>query len=174
MITVTKQYRTETGHRLTNYNGKCAHLHGHSYLWELTVADVSRGNLHNSMVVDFKDVKAAMKHVLEPLDHAMVLAPDDPLVLPGRHTSPHEWDGHVDVLFRATNGEASRLHVWHDNPTAESFAQWALAEFEQWFGSHQSLKHVSVLCVKVWETANSNAIAYSVMAKENIEVSHNE
>jgi len=33
---ITKQYRTETAHRLMNYDGKCSHLHGHSYLWEVT------------------------------------------------------------------------------------------------------------------------------------------
>ncbi len=36
----------------------------------------------------------------------------------------------LDVLMASTNGEVPRIILWHDNPTAESFAAWALKEIE--------------------------------------------
>jgi len=143
MHTVTKELRTETAHRLTNYNGRCAHLHGHSYLWVVTAT--SPGMDDKGMVVDFKDLKKAMEEVLDPLDHCLVLAPDDPLVkkngiLGAKH------------LFVSTNGESPRLRVWHENPTAESFAEWAFNEI-----SALLPENVSLTKVYVWETATSFA-----------------
>jgi len=143
MNKVTKQYRTETGHRLSDYNGKCSHFHGHSYLWEVTVEAEHLSN--NGMVVDFKDLKKAMVEVLEPLDHAMVLYHLDPIV------AEHEQQDLYNI-FRATNGANPRLLIWPVNPTAENFALWASLEI-------QKLLPVSktVTRVRVWETANSCA-----------------
>ena len=143
MHKVTKQYRTETGHRLSNYNGKCSHFHGHSYLWEVTVESEKLSD--NGMVVDFKDLKKAMIQVLEPLDHAMVLSLQDPLVL-------EKTVNDLNDIFVATNGANPRLILWHNNPTAESFAQWAAIEI-------QTLLPIGVTItkVRVWETVNSFA-----------------
>ena len=134
---ITKQFRTETAHRLLNYNGRCAHLHGHSYLWEVALKGSQLTN--NGMLVDFKDLKRAMKHVLDPLDHALVLNREDPLIKAARSKD----------MLRATNGEAPRLIIWDGNPTAESFAAWAYHEIRA-----LSFK---VAYVRVWETATSFA-----------------
>jgi len=144
MYTVTKQYRTETGHRLTNYEGKCAHLHGHSYLWEVTAT--SKG-LVNGMVVDFKDLKKAMVAILEPLDHAFIVAPDDPLIDIARSGGMPLSD-----LLRATNGKEPRLIHWEENPTAESFAQWASEMIQQ-----AVPEGITITNVRVWETDSSYA-----------------
>lgn len=135
MITVTKQMRTETAHRLLNYDGRCAHLHGHSYLWECEVG--GPGLDSRAMVADFKDVKRAMYGVLDILDHALVLHFQDPLA--GSYTT-------------ATNGEQARLILWHENPTAESFARWAASEI-----SKELPVGLSVIRTRVWETADSFA-----------------
>lgn len=136
---VTKQLRTETGHRLVNYDGRCAHLHGHSYLWEVTMTAPSLDN--RQMVMDFKDLKQVMHEVLDPLDHCMVLAPNDPLNM--------EYE--LNDLFIATNGKKPRVRIWHENPTAESFAEWAAKEIDAKFIVE------SVIRVRVWETATSYA-----------------
>lgn len=156
---ITKQLRTETAHRLTNYSGRCAHLHGHSYLWEVTV----RANAldDKNMVIDFKDLKKAMNHVLDPLDHALVLAPDDPL---------WEFDVNLEVPVLATvlhptnnNNDKARLIKWEDNPTAESFAQWALDKIQARLcvACAPAPMPYFVYSVKVWETATSYAEAKS-------------
>lgn len=140
---VTKQYRTETGHRLTNYDGKCSHLHGHSYLWEVTA---EAHGLENGMVLDFKDLKSAMKTVLEPLDHCLVLHEEDPLV--------ENFGAGDDLkqLLQATNGKEPRLWLTPFNPTAENFAMWAAAEITKLLPVH-----ISIARIQVWETATSFA-----------------
>ena len=144
MLTVTKQLRTETGHRLNNYDGRCSHMHGHSYLWEVTATAPALTD--NGMILDFKDLKSAMNTVLDPLDHALVLAPDDPLVVMQDPEQLHD-------MFRATNGKDPRLFVWHENPTAESFAAWAMLVIQD------TLREtgITITKVKVWETATSYA-----------------
>lgn len=145
MNKVTKQYRTETGHRLNNYDGKCSHLHGHSYLWEVSVEAPALDG--KGMVIDFKDLKKAMVKVLEPLDHAMVLAYDDPLVTDTGHD--------IETLFTATNGATPRLFIWPVNPTAENFAAWASHEIQQLL--YAAAPSVLITRVRVWETAGSYA-----------------
>jgi len=145
---VTKQLRTETGHRLVDYDGRCAHLHGHSYLWEVTVE--AQHLTQNGMVTDFKELKQAMNQVLDPLDHAMVLAPDDKLVT-------GKTENGLLHTFNATNGEKGRLHIWHDNPTAESFAKWAANEIQKVIWEEPDFIDCTVVKVRVWETANSYA-----------------
>ena len=57
----------EAAHYIKNYPGKCARLHGHNWIVEAVV----RGNELNELgiLVDFKDLKAALNKVLDELDH---------------------------------------------------------------------------------------------------------
>ncbi|MFC1709337.1 6-carboxytetrahydropterin synthase QueD [Candidatus Omnitrophota bacterium] len=64
--------RTEfsSAHRLRGYKGKCEELHGHN--WKVEVF-VSSGNLDKiGMLVDFKELKAALNQVLKRLDHSYI------------------------------------------------------------------------------------------------------
>jgi len=99
------------------------------------------------MVLDFKDLKTAMVSVLEPLDHAFVLAPDDPLL-----GYAEAFSGGIQDLLVASNGKTPRLFIWQGNPTAESFAEYAAHAIQV-----QLPKGIAVTHVKVWETANSFA-----------------
>ncbi len=148
-----QQLRTETAHRLMDYDGRCAHLHGHSYLWEVTAGNAVL--TPNGMIADFKHLKAAMMEVLDPLDHALVLHEDDPLVKIAKASG-----GPASDLFRATNGEEARFFMWDVNPTAENFAEWAFLELQKvvyklW--NEGKIKHMEIKGVKVWETATSFA-----------------
>lgn len=64
-----KEFTFEAAHRLPNVppDHKCHRLHGHSYRVELHV----RGPVHphTGMVMDFADIKAAFKPILDRLDH---------------------------------------------------------------------------------------------------------
>lgn len=175
MTQVTKQLRTETGHRLTNYDGRCSHLHGHSYLFEVTARAHKLDE--KNMVIDFKDLKKAMTTVLDPLDHCMVLGKDDPLWEVGASNSDAAFSDGGDGrdlcdLFVATNGQAPRLIKWHENPTAESFAQWALEKIqgelcERYINEVETIRNhcfkmpYFISSVKVWETVTSYAEAKS-------------
>jgi 6-pyruvoyl-tetrahydropterin synthase len=98
------------------------------------------------MILDFKDLKEAMNTVLDPLDHALVLAHDDPLVATRTKDEVLE-------LFKATNGKDPRLFIWPDNPTAESFADYALRVIQ----AILCHKGITITKVRVWETATSYA-----------------
>jgi 6-pyruvoyl-tetrahydropterin synthase len=116
------------------------------------------------MVADFKDLKAILHEVLDPLDHCMVLAPDDPLVsLAPALKQTFLWLGaendadncKLETFLVATNKQKPRLIVWHGNPTAESFAKWAAEEI-----AGRLPRDITVTHVRVWETVTCHADWY--------------
>ena len=140
MPKITKIIRTETGHRLTNYSGRCAHLHGHSYEWYVTVEGPAA---NNGMVMDFKDLKKILKETVDTLDHAFVMDMQDP-ILDGKTEED------VVHLFQATDGTTPRLHFVNFNPTVENLVDWQ-------FSRIRSLLPVGIelVSIKCWETADS-------------------
>lgn len=67
---VGRHFSFEAAHQLPWHPGKCATLHGHSYLLEVSVTgDLTR----DGIVIDFSDLKASVaKHVLADYDHAFL------------------------------------------------------------------------------------------------------
>lgn len=162
VVSVTKQMRTETGHRLVDYDGKCAHLHGHSYLWEVAAENVNGGLDDKGMVVDFKDLKAAMKAVLDPLDHCMVLHKyKDPIIKLAGELQDSSLDGvvfdnvssSVEKILASSNGEIPRVLLVPFNPTAENLVDYV---------AKQLMAHmptfIKITKVAVWETSTSCAV----------------
>ena len=71
MITVTKTIRFDAAHILTNHQGLCKNLHGHTYRVDVSVAQGSGDT--RDMVIDFKDLKRiASEVVCERFDHAFI------------------------------------------------------------------------------------------------------
>jgi 6-pyruvoyltetrahydropterin/6-carboxytetrahydropterin synthase len=70
MFEVTVEDSFAAGHYLRNYEGKCENPHGHNYKVRVTLAgqDLDKAGL----LLDFKDLRDVMKHVIERLDHKMV------------------------------------------------------------------------------------------------------
>lgn len=146
MLSVTKQFRTETAHRLAKYSGRCSHLHGHSYMFEVTASSEGLNTLtENGMIVDFKELKVAMHEVLDPWDHALILCEEDPLV---KHLPEKE----LRQLFHSTDGKEPRMFVVSWNPTAENMASYVAQCVNNLLP-----KHIFVTRVRVWETATSHA-----------------
>src|SRR5438445_11336478 len=76
---VTTELDFAYGHRLMDYDGKCAHPHGHNARVEVDLAseELDRAD----MVVDFTVLKHAIQDWVDAnVDHKMVLRRDDPLV----------------------------------------------------------------------------------------------
>ena len=73
-MTVAKRFRWEAAHRLPWHEGPCDNLHGHSYRMtvELEGTPDERG-----MLVDFQDVKQALKPLVDAWDHAILVAETD-------------------------------------------------------------------------------------------------
>lgn len=129
MYRVSKSVSFCYGHRLLNYNGKCAHLHGHNARAVITLESSELDA--QGMVEDFSRVKQLVWDWLDAeVDHTLLLHRDDP-VLP--------------VLQAA--GE--RVRVTDFNPTAENIARMI---FE-----HVAAEGYPVVDVTLWETETSYA-----------------
>ncbi len=129
MFKITKEIYFCYGHRLLNYNGRCAHPHGHNGRIQI---ELEADRLDNrGMVYDFGDVKdLVQKWVDENLDHKMILQKSDPIL------------SKLQEL-----GEP--YFAMEDNPTAEALAKLI-------FHQAKSQK-LPIMKITFWETASSSA-----------------
>jgi 6-pyruvoyltetrahydropterin/6-carboxytetrahydropterin synthase len=67
MFELTLQDHFSSAHNLRGYKGKCENLHGHNWKIEAVISSPRLDKL--GMVIDFKELKAALKKVLDRLDH---------------------------------------------------------------------------------------------------------
>lgn len=66
-ISVTKIFTFDSAHRLDDYVGKCANLHGHTYKLEVTIKGRTD---HRGIVVDFGDIKRIVnEQIIGKYDH---------------------------------------------------------------------------------------------------------
>lgn len=76
-LRITKEFRFEGAHALTGYDGKCRHIHGHSYGLYITVKGTpisEASNPKNGMVLDFSDLKKVVNdNIINVFDHALIL-----------------------------------------------------------------------------------------------------
>lgn len=67
-MTLRRKFQFDAAHMLSNYKGKCANLHGHTYTGEIEL----RGDKDNEtqMVVDFNDIK----FIIDSYDHCVLFS----------------------------------------------------------------------------------------------------
>jgi 6-pyruvoyltetrahydropterin/6-carboxytetrahydropterin synthase len=129
MFRVTEEVRFCYGHRLMDYEGQCARLHGHNgrVVIELSAPALDR----KGFVVDFYEVERAGKEwILAQFDHRLILRADDPVI-------PH---------LRAAGEAFVALPV---NPSAENFAKLIF--------DHLQGQGLPVTAVRFYETETSVA-----------------
>jgi 6-pyruvoyltetrahydropterin/6-carboxytetrahydropterin synthase len=65
-------------HALDSYKGLCSNIHGHSYVFEVTVTGkiiTDSNNSNYGMILDFKDLKQIVEEaVIKKFDHYLVLS----------------------------------------------------------------------------------------------------
>ena len=64
-LTVRAEF--EAAHKIENYPGKCARLHGHNWIVEAVVRGFELNEL--GILIDFKVLKSELKKVLNEFDH---------------------------------------------------------------------------------------------------------
>ena len=129
MHSIVKKLHFCYGHRLMDYDGKCAHPHGHNGVVEIELT--SSGLDQRGMVYDFTDVKKHLRGFINrELDHRMLLRGDDPL---------------VSVLEKV--GEPP--FIMQDNPTAENIAKLIFQEAKA--------RSMPIVAVRLWETPDAFA-----------------
>ncbi len=142
-VRVTKEFRFEMAHALWNYDGKCANIHGHSYILQVTVigepiTDESSPKL--GMVIDFGDLKKIVNDaIVNQMDHSLVIS----------ERSKHDTLLQTEQMF-------DRRHITHYQPTCENM----VVEFANLIRSKLPAG-VSLFAVRLWETANSYAEWYA-------------
>ena len=133
MTTVTKTVKFDAAHILTNHQGLCKNLHGHTYRVDVSVA-APDGNL-DDMVIDFKDLKKiASETVCDVFDHAFIYNTESP--------------GECEIAA-VVEKNGMRTVALPFRSTAENLARHFYGELLP--------KIPGLVAVKVWETADSCA-----------------
>ncbi|PKL81934.1 MAG: 6-carboxytetrahydropterin synthase [Ignavibacteriae bacterium HGW-Ignavibacteriae-3] len=129
---IAKEFSWEMGHRLPFHNGKCKHLHGHSYkcMVELTGDPDSNG-----MVMDYFDVKKIIAPIIDELDHSFMVSRNDKEV--------------IEMLDKLN----SRKVVVDFESTAENICLYLLNKVK----SSNIPDNVKAIKVRVFETENTYA-----------------
>ncbi len=75
MYTLKTEHSFDSAHFLAGYEGKCSNIHGHRWRVEVEVqADkLIKGGQQDGMVIDFGDLKKAVKSLIDGYDHALIL-----------------------------------------------------------------------------------------------------
>lgn len=80
-IRITKLFHFEMAHALSEHEGPCKNIHGHSYHLAVTVSgkpSQANGTSSNGMVIDFTDIKTIVQNnIIAELDHTLVLNETD-------------------------------------------------------------------------------------------------
>jgi 6-pyruvoyltetrahydropterin/6-carboxytetrahydropterin synthase len=129
VFTITRDFTFCYGHRLLNYNGKCAHPHGHNAKVRIVLQSPAVDT--SGMIFDFRELKEVIGNWMDKhLDHQMILQESDPLV----------------SVLRTMN---EPMFLMPEKPTAENLAKLI---FEK--GKELGLPIVSV---NFWETEKCSA-----------------
>lgn len=67
MFELSVRARFAAAHFLRDYSGPCAQLHGHTWTVEVAVKGKEIGQ--NGMLIDFQELKSALKKITGELDH---------------------------------------------------------------------------------------------------------
>jgi len=106
-VAITRRLEFDAGHRIPNHGGQCRHLHGHRYALEITVKGPvleSRGHADDGMVLDFGDIKRiANEYVVEPWDHAFLVAKEDHVLLQFLSSIPNHKTVTLDAVPTVEN-----------------------------------------------------------------------
>lgn len=151
MISVTKDFTFDAAHRLVrNYDGKCAHLHGHTYHVYITVALRSKEQAsmlsgseeptldQYGFVEDFDKIKIVKRWVDENWDHATIVNHEDTLLL---------------LWLSANKQKKYPIFIGNGNPTVENMCKVLFGECVKQLSTDRVYVHE----VKIYETPTSCA-----------------
>ena len=106
MFEVTVEQTFAAGHSLREYKGKCENVHGHNYRVQVTVEGEKLNGI--GLLVDFVDLKRAVRQVIEKLDHQFIndVEPFTTLNPSAENLAKYFYD----EVARSLNIEASRFN----------------------------------------------------------------
>ena len=133
MITVTKTVKFDAAHVLTNHQGLCKNLHGHTYRVDVSVAQAEDDE--RDMVIDFKDLKTIANEVIcDRFDHAFI------------YNTESAGEKEIAAVVEKTGMRTVAIPF---RSTAENLAKLFYDDLKS--------RIPGLAAVKVWETADSSA-----------------
>ena len=120
MFEVSVEYTFAAGHALREYKGKCENVHGHNYKVQVTVG----GEQLNSagLLLDFVDLRKAIKVLVERLDHRFLndIEPFDKLNPSAENIAKYFYDElGPQVAERAL--EILAVKIWETDTTSATY-----------------------------------------------------
>ena len=139
MYYLTAEASFDGAHFLSGYEGKCSNLHGHRWrvILKIKSDELKPDGQQRGMVVDFGDVKVALKEETDFFDHTFI----------------YEKDTLKPATVAALNEEGFLMRIVDFRPTAENFSKYFYDRFTEKYG-------FDVAEVTVYETPN-NMASYS-------------
>ncbi|HKQ72088.1 MAG TPA: 6-carboxytetrahydropterin synthase QueD [Blastocatellia bacterium] len=110
-----------SAHALRGYQGKCENLHGHNYKVEVYVRGSKLNNI--GLLVDFKDLKAATRKVVDYLDHKNIneLPPFDIEVNPSAEEMAVFFLHEVGRQVNDDRVQVYKVRVWETDTCAATY-----------------------------------------------------
>jgi len=120
MFEVSVEHSFSAGHALRNYKGKCENVHGHNYKVQVTLA----GNQLNAegLLMDFVELRAAIKGLLEKLDHHFLndIPPFDQLNPSAENLAKFICDG-IEPRARDQGLQVQGVTIWETDTTSATY-----------------------------------------------------
>jgi 6-pyruvoyltetrahydropterin/6-carboxytetrahydropterin synthase len=120
MFEVSVEHSFSAGHALRNYKGKCENVHGHNYKVQVTLA----GNQLNTegLLMDFVELRAALKGLLEKLDHHFLndIPPFDQLNPSAENLAKYICDA-IEPRARNQGLRVQGVTIWETDTTSATY-----------------------------------------------------
>ncbi|MCX7857990.1 MAG: 6-carboxytetrahydropterin synthase QueD [Deltaproteobacteria bacterium] len=122
MYVLTVKDMFSAAHRLSGAGGKCEELHGHNYVVEVSVQGEKLGD--EGVLIDFRQLKEAVKQVLLLLDHKYL----NDIDFFQKHSSSSEYIAHfiymnLKEVLREKSVKLSEVRVWESENSCASFRE---------------------------------------------------
>jgi len=120
MFEISVDYSFAAGHALRGYKGKCENVHGHNYKVRVTVGAEQLNSI--GLVMDFVDLRAAIKALAEPLDHRFMndIPPFDKVNPSAENLAKYFYDG-LGSTTRAHGLQVQSVTVCETDTTSATF-----------------------------------------------------
>jgi len=109
-------------HRLENFKGKCESLHGHN--WKVEVFLEGKDLDETGLLMDFGEVKARTKQVLEEIDHKYL---NELAAFQNRNPSSENLASYLferlGAIFNGDRVKVRRVNVWESDSSCASYYQ---------------------------------------------------
>lgn len=130
----------DAAHMLSNYDGKCNNLHGHTYKIKVSIRDDVKEDF---MVMDFNNLKKVVRHYIDSFyDHALIFSSK------GMREKAED-----SLLKWAKKYGKKYFEMPYGKSTAECMSHLMATDLKETL-------HVHSVNVSLWETPNNCCEAY--------------